>query len=45
MSYRYFISITYTEMGQLNTYNPYIVLKNVIEMTSSMLNSPQQDTL
>ena len=22
MSYRYILSITYTEMGQLNTYNP-----------------------
>ena len=28
MSYRYILSITYTEMGQLNTYNPlYIVMK------------------
>ena len=33
MSYRYILSITYTEMGQLNTYNPppppppFIVMK------------------
>ena len=25
MSYRYILSITYTEMGQLNTYNPMVV--------------------
>ena len=27
MSYRYILSITYTDMGQLNTYSPYIVMK------------------
>ena len=25
MSYRYILSITYTEMGQLNTYNPIVL--------------------
>ena len=28
MSYRYIISITYTEMGQLNTYNPIYCIEN-----------------
>ena len=28
MSYRYILSITYTEMGQLNTYNPIYCNEN-----------------
>ena len=28
MSYRYILSITYTEMGQLNTYNPIYCNRN-----------------
>ena len=46
MSYRYIISITYTEMGQLNIYNPiYCNEKKVIDRSSSMLNTLSQDTL
>ena len=28
MSYRYILSIVYTEMGQLNTYNPIYCYEN-----------------
>ena len=45
MSYRYILSITYTEMGQLSTYNPIYCNENVIEWTSSTLTTPPQDTL
>ena len=46
-SYKYILSITWTEMGQLNTYNPiwYILMTKVIERTSSMLDTPPQDKL
>ena len=39
--------IFWTEMGQLNTYNPIYCNENkkVIDRTSSMLNTPPQDTL
>ena len=46
MSYRYILSISYTEMGQLNIYNPiYCKEKKVIDRTSSMLTTPPEDTL
>ena len=28
MKYRYILAITYTEMGQLNTYNPMYCIEN-----------------
>ena len=46
MSYRYILSISYTEMGQLNIYNPiYCKEKKVIDRTSSMLTTPPEYTL
>ena len=47
MSYRYSISITFIEMGQLNTYNPIYCIENkkVIDRTSGMLDTPPQGTL
>ena len=43
MSYRYILSITYTEMDQLNTCNSIYCYDN--ERTSSMLDTPPPDKL
>ena len=45
MSYKYILSITWTEMGQLNTYNPIYLMTKVIERTNSMLDTHPQDKL
>ena len=44
MSYRYILSITSTEIGQLYTYKPIWQWK-VIDRTGSMLDKPPQDKL
>ena len=44
MSYKCMLSITWTEMGQLNT-TPYIFMTKVIKRTNSMLETPPQDKL